>query len=225
MYPSIRHAGMATLLGAILAAPVSANANRVFFDGVEALPESCNSPLVMPAGWVVRRSTWDVAWSYPDVSQKPTFPNSPGYPVPIGAELGELHTIAFVMADDLIIDITWDVAQNNPIRGYTARPADSMFIGISPCPGDVRPMNAKSEDVYLHPGCRRVNGIDSMFAVSSDGYSSQVVCPLEAGRLYFMTVAPVNPTDGLELGESTCSYLLPAGSGCDVQARHSGTPR
>src|SRR5687768_15129036 len=132
MYPSIRPVGMAIVLGAILAAPLSAGASRVFFDGVEALPASCSSPMVMPEGWVVRRSAWDVAWSYPDVSPTPTFPNSPGYPVPIGAELGELHTIAFVMTHDLIIDMTWDIAQNNPTRGYTARPADSMFVALSP---------------------------------------------------------------------------------------------
>lgn len=219
-----RHVGTAVIACIALCSASVASAQAVFFDGFEAPLEACQDPLIGPPGWDVQSTTWVNAFSSPDGSPQATYPNSVGFPVPIGADKNKLRVISFVPFADLTVTMTWDNAQSNPAQGYTARPADSMFIAISPCPADVRVRDALSADPWLRNGCRQIAGGSSMFYSTVPGDpNNDIVCRLQAGEQYFITVAPIDPGDGLDLGEHTCNDSINTTQfGCDVQMIHSG---
>lgn len=219
----IRSASLVLL--SLLVSP--AFAQSVFLDGFEApVPAACSDPLIAPAGWDMLSSNWTAAWSSPDGSPQASYPNSVGFPVPIGTNKGKIKVINFTPLPNQTVDITWDTVQPNHEQGYYARPATSMFFAISPCGGDVRPPDAFSTDPWLQPGCRQVAGGGSMFFTTRPPTSQQgneIVCHLEAGVQYFMMVAPINPSDGLTLGEHTCdASAQQSAEGCEVQATHRG---
>jgi hypothetical protein len=206
-----------------LAAPLAEE--PVFYDGFEALPvDPCDHPLIAPDGWETQGSTWSDAWSSPDGSPQASYPNSVGFPVPLGTNKGKIKVINFVPRPNQTVDISWDTVQANLEHGYHPRPALSMFISISQCPGDVRPPDNASADPFLHPGCRTIAGGGSMFFTTQPGMTDpDIVCTLEAGRMYFMNVAPIDPSNGLTPGEHTCDdSAIYTEHGCDVQAVHHG---
>lgn len=197
----------------------------VFFDGFEAIvADPCSHPLIDPAGWETQSSTWIDAWSSPDGTPQAVYPDSVGFPVPLGANKGKIKVINFVPRANQTIDISWDGVQANLEQGYYPRPALSMFISISLCPGDVRPPDHTSADPFLRPGCRTIAGGGSMFFTTQPGQTNpDTVCTLEAERMYFMNVAPINPADGLSPGEHTCDDSSNySEQGCEVQAVHHG---
>lgn len=203
----------------------SAAVEPVFSDGFEAPVDACSHPLIAPAGWDTLSSTWTTAWSSPDGSPQATYPNSVGFPVPIGTNKGKIKVINFTPLPNQTVDITWDTVQANHEQGYYARPATSMFFAISPCGGDVRPPDPFSADPWLQPGCRALGGGGSMFFTTRPptGSENQIVCHLEAGQQYFMMVSPIDPTDGLTPGEHTCDdSAQQSEAGCEVQAVHRG---
>jgi hypothetical protein len=217
---SIRCAVFASLL---LVAAGPAAAQPVFFDGFEPpAAEACDDPLIAPLGWDTQSKNWVDAWSSPDGSPRATYPNSVGFPVPIGANKNKITVINFVPLPNQTVDISWDGAQANLEQGYYPRPAMSMFISISPCPGDVRPPDQQNADPFLHQGCRTGGGGGSMFFSTVPG-GTDFVCRLEAGQTYFMNIAPIDPTNGLQPGEHTCDdSSMYSEQGCDVQAVHRG---
>lgn len=210
-----------TLIDALLGLAVAlvligdARAERIFADGFE--PEAglgpCEHPLVQPEGWQATTKSWQVAWSSPDGSPQATFPQSVGFPVPIGAAKGGYTVIPFVPSGGQTVAISWDTAQANCPQGYCApRPAESMAVTISECPGDFR----------VQPGfdaCALVASGGSLFWTTES--ASAFACPLEVGRTYYLNVMAANPVDGLTAGEETCDDISPwTGQGCDVQAVH-----
>jgi len=214
--------GLATLL---LGSTLPAAAQVVFVDGFEpAQAGACADPLIAPAGWDTQSSTWSDAWSAADGSQPSTYPNSGGIPVPIGANKNKIKVINFVPLANQTVDISWDRVQANPEQNYYARPANLMFISISPCPGDVRAPLSSSPDPFLRNGCRQIAGGGSMFFTTQPGnYDPDIVCTLQAGTMYFMNIAPIDPSDGLTLGEHTCDDSSAyTDQGCEVQAVHRG---
>lgn len=219
--PVLPRLSLALLAAASLLA-LPARAQTIYFDGFESAVDECSDPMVSPEGWNIFPTSWVDAWSSPDGSPAAFFPNSVGFPVPIGANRNGLRVIGFTMPAGMTISITWDQAQSNPPQGYTARPAKSMYFAISPCPADARPLDPTGADPYRTSACRQVAGASSMYLSTHPGTGS-FVCRLEPDRLYFMTVAPVNPFDGLTLGEHNCDESAPETQfGCDVQARHTG---
>jgi hypothetical protein len=177
-------------------------------------PDPCDHPLVMPEGWVRKTITWAQLFTPRDGAPVPTYPNSNGFPVPIGADKGTYVTARFVAEPMQAWNLFWDGAQANPPEGYrTARPADSMFLSISQCPGDFR------IKLGFDP-CAKNTNTGSLLG-NSTGVVSAFACPLVAGAEYWITVAPVNPVDGLTPGEHTCRPVPSSEAGCDVQARQT----
>lgn len=217
---SALNAAFATLL---LGSAAPAVAQTVFFDGFEpVVADYCDDPLVEPQGWNVFATSWSDTWSSPDGSPRATFPNSVGFPVPIGTNRGALRVIGFTMPAGMTIDLTWDPAQSNGNQGYVARPAQSMYFAVSPCAADARPLDPSGLDPFRSTACRQVGAASSMFLSTLPG-SGSYVCRLQPDQLYYMTVAPVNPFDGLTPGEHSCDDSMPETQfGCDVQARHTG---
>lgn len=211
------------VLGALIGAGMTrcVMAQSIFADGFETdgAPgeeiDPCDSPLVQPEGWQATTKSWQQAWSSPDGNPQATFPNSVGFPVPIGASIGGYTVIAFVPQAGQSVGIHWDTAQANPQQGYGApRPADSMFLSISVCPGDFRMKQGFDPCAIVASGA-------SLFWTTT---GSGLACYLAPGVTYYLTVAPVNPQDGIFPAPShTCSTSAPNSAfGCDVQARHSG---
>lgn len=186
--------------------------------------DACDDPLIQPAGWQSTTKTWLAAFSSPDGTPMATYPQGVGFPVPIGAQRGGYTVIPFTPTAKTVVTISWDPAQANPGQGYgKPRPAELMFIGISRCPGDLRPSDqGKSGNPWLQEGCRRVAGGASLFHRTTGGPSDDFVCRVEPGVVHYLTVAAVNPADGLVIGEHTCSdSAANSALGCDVQARHT----
>jgi hypothetical protein len=186
---------------------------------------SISDPLIQPAGFGAANKSWVQAFTSPNPNvAAPSYPNGPGTPVPVGAQKGSYTAIQFTSRPDLTVDMTWDTAQ--PQIGYSSpRPADQMFVSISPCPGDLRPSNPASGDPWLQNGCRITAGAGSTFYTTRPGYvSNDFVCKLEPNQVYYINLSPVNPNDGLSPGEHTCTDSAPnSAGGCDVQMRHSGS--
>jgi len=207
---------LAAFLGGCWAGKASAQ-DRVFADGFEDPQPGlgpCEHPLVQPEGWQATTKSWQQAWSSPDGSPQATFPNSVGFPVPIGAAKGGYTVIPFVMSGGLSITITWDTAQANGGQGYGApRPADSMTLTWSECPGDFRMIGGGFD------ACAMTASGASMFGTVN--VAPPTACQMDVGRTYYLNVIAANPQDGLQDGEHTCSDISPWTTfGCDVQAVH-----
>jgi len=183
-------------------------------------------PAFRPTNFAAINKLWGPAVRPPDdrVLSDPVYPNSLGTPTPIGSNKGTYTAIKFTSQANTTVDMTWDTAQAQ--RNYAPRPADSMFIAISPCPGDLRAANSAAGDPWLQPGCRKVAGSASMYYTTKTSYgpSNDNFCKLEPNKEYYINVAPVDPGDGLTTGEHTCSGTAAnSATGCDVQMVHSGS--
>jgi hypothetical protein len=196
-----------------LASPPS---DVVFSDGFEE-PEGgggdpCDDPLVMPEGLVGVHRTWAQCFTPPDGSPVPEYPNSLGFPVPLGADKGTYKACEFTAQVNQVTNLFVEPAQANPGQGYRMpRPAQSMFLGVSICPGDFR---------TTLPGCWMVVNTGTLVTETVEA-NSPLACPLVAGQKYWLTVAPVDPRDGLTLGEHTCQSVPNSENGCDQQARQT----
>jgi hypothetical protein len=188
----------------------------------------CEDPLIQPAGWTRSQFTWERAWSAPNCFQfgKPCYalavwPASIGVPVPLGASRGGYRTIPFVPEPAQTVGISWDKVQANPLIGYgKPRPADGIWMSVSPCAGDFRPGNDAASDHYLRRGCRRGAAIGGLIWSTTIAESTFQACALVAGQTYYLNVIAANPEDGLTEGENTCTAGPNTGDGCDVLATH-----
>lgn len=207
----------------LLTVGVPANGESIFGDGFEVpVPiDHCDHPLVSPEGFALKTKSWVDAFSTPGTTNA-VYPNSVGSPVPVpGYEWfrryqsgqyqfytkGQIVAIPFVALPETTVDMTWDTAQAGPNYG-TPRPADAMFVGISPCAWDLR----------SDPKCSRMSGLDSLFYTTREGSGS--VCKLDPGGTYYINVVMADPQNSLL---PTCSTSSPnSADGCDVQMRHTG---
>ena len=179
------------------------------------------TPGVQPMGWQRVDTTWENLFKPRDGAPIPTYPDSLGFPVPIGANKGQYTSAAFVAEANQTVNMFWDPAQANPWEGYSyARPAEGMFISVSPCPGDVRPAD-DAVGGFLAAGCRRFANTGSLVFSTSPGLvqSTFGACKLDAGKTYYLNVMPANPDDGLVAGEHSCTPSPTSDLGCDVQAK------
>lgn len=200
--------------------------SRIFADGFEPdepggpVPFTCDHPDVAPSWMVGKQMLWSKLFTPRDGAPVPTYPNSNGFPVPIGADRGGWEAGKFVALPDQTVNMVWDGAQANRNEGYgTARPAEGMFISISPCAGDLRAASFLATD-FLAPGCRKFSNEGTLRLTTRQGTASTFgYCALTAGQTYYITVSPVNPDNGLDPGEHTCRDVPSSQSGCDCQAR------
>lgn len=210
----------------VLAAFVSLCANTavaqstIFANGFEGKAKGqCDDPLIAPVGLSRISKTWVQAWSAPNGTAIAVYPNSISSPVPIGSEKGKYTAISFVPTADLDVQITWDQAQAQRVIGYPrARPTSiGMFIGISPCPGDLRPSSPGRRDPFESAACRLFDTQGGLSYSTRQTANPSAQCKLVAGETYYINVAPIDTSDGLNLPENSCGNNL---NGCDVQAVH-----
>lgn len=192
----------------------------VFLDGFEPPPDEvteydCNVEGVMPSQWNVLNSSWSGTFSSPDGSPRATYPDGMSFPTPVGAARGQMRIVPFVPNPSQLVQMYWDHAQSRPSEGYQpSRPAEGMWFAISPCPGDMRPPDYFGEP-FLRSGCREFASSAALIWTTGNAVaeSDAVICKLEAGKTYYMTISPTNVLDGLQTGEHTCTT---ADFGCDV---------
>ncbi len=179
-----------------------------------------STPLVQPAGWTRIDKSWSALFTPVDGAPVPVYPNSNGFPVPLGSNKGTYVAAAFTAGADQTVSMFWDPAQAKPLEGYTtARPAEAMFFSISPCAGDLRP--ADGSGGFLMAGCRRFGNTGNIIYSTKSSLPASTVsaCKLQAGKKYYINVLPADPSDGLSAGEHSCSATSSSANGCDVQAR------
>jgi hypothetical protein len=178
--------------------------------------ETCIDPLVSPPGFRANAMTWAKMWSskrtpsrtYPVVQMQ--FPDSPGFPVGIGAGRNEYQLTSFVAPPNTTAELFFDPHQARPQEGEPmGRPAASMFISVSPCVGDFR----------LRFGCAISANTGALIWTTRLVPAGTRACALTAGKTYHLLVAPVAPHDGNVIGDYTCRD--PNAPYCWVQAKHS----
>lgn len=183
---------------------------------------STTGPLIAPSTLTRVDKTWEAAFSAAPgapTSAVAVYPNSIGTATPVGANKGTYTVIPFTPnSANLTVNMFFDPAQASSAIGYTSpRPALAMFVGLSPCPGDLRPP-AGTADPFEGSACRRFNNTGSL--TYSTFFVGPGVCKLEVGQQYFINVAPIDTSDGLQVGEDSCGNSL---TGCDVQMRHTAS--
>jgi hypothetical protein len=219
---------MALVVAAAGAVPAS---ERLFYDGFEEAVDYCTDPLVMPVGWAVKEKSWVAAFSRPGGVPAGIYPNSVGNPVPVpGYEWfvrpqngqfqfhtkGSIVAIPFTPLEGVSVDMTWDTAQSGP-NYTTPRPANQMFVGLSPCKGDVRAD-------FLNGACWRASGLDSMFYTTLKP-APPAACGVEAGVTYYINVMMATPYTVADPSAHSCNDAAQntiTYNGCDVQMRHTG---
>jgi hypothetical protein len=215
---------IAAMLGVALLASLAGGreiaAQQIFANGFSS---TCSDPLIAPPDFPTVTVQWHNAFSSPDGSPMAAYPNSVGFPVPIGASKGGAITIPFVPTANLTVDMSWDPAQANGNQGYpNPRPSESMFFSISNCAADLRAPLEGSPDPFLSGRCRAMGTGASLIYSTRESISGDVACKLQPGVVHYLTVSPVDPSDGISPFEHTCSDHPNSAFGCDVQVRHSG---
>lgn len=201
-----------------------ANPGTIFADGFEAPINPCETTIyeqcvsaqqLAECGWSRQEWTWQRQWSAPNQTLQAQYPNSIGFPVPVGSTKNGYRVVAFTPQANQSVVIDWREAQAQIVIGYPkARPADGMWFAISPCPGDLRQTNDLSADPWLHRKCRRFAYADNLVFSDTDPNA----CPVLPGVEMYMTVTPHNPVNGPEA--HTCiSDQFPD---CHVNASHTG---
>lgn len=146
-----------------------------------------------------------------------TYPRSYSQPLPVGGVKTSILAIAIDPGSNVSVNMQWDPAQVANAIGYSSpRPAEAMLVTISPCAGDVRPINNQSSDPFQRGACRKFNGTDAIiYSTSATGSN---VCSLTPGVRYYINVATFDTSSG-SVGGHTCGSIN--ATGCDVQMIHS----
>lgn len=184
-------------------------------------------PLIQPSNMTGVNKTWEQAFGTPwncttGCTVPPQgYPQSWSFGMPIGANKNGYTAISIDPGPNVTVGMFWDAAQANSAIGYNPpRPAESMFVTISPCAGDLRVPTDGSTDPFLRlNSCRVFLNTGSLFYSTVAG-SSASVCRLTAGTRYYINVSPVDPSTGTDnvLDGHTCGSI--SAPGCDVQMRH-----
>lgn len=118
--------------------------------------------------------------------------------------------------------LTWETMQVQNAVGYTisGRHADSMFVSISPCAGDLRPYDISSTDPWIKR-CRYAGAGSSMSYGTGAGAS---LCKLNPGGKYYLNFAIVDTTQTpISTTSNTCATVGPSansGGRCEAQFTH-----
>ena len=210
---------IAALLAILLAVSCDAR-GQVFADGFESpeapgpvLPECATDPdpLNGPAGFRQHIIPWQQAFF------GNTYPSSGAPLAPVGSFTlrhldrpsgppiaGRYIAIPFTPGPG-VYRLNWLQAQPIYENGYRiARPAASVTMAISECPGDFREA--------LGRACRKVHSSTSIFySGSTSGFNT---CGLQQGKPYYLNVMFA---DGTDPATNTC---LGGSARCEVNVRH-----
>ena len=193
------------------------------------IPE-CTVPGLMETGRVQPPDFQGHLLQWPAIFYGATFPHMPSFLAPTGAfSLKSLDsqnrgpvmnkryiTVPFTPTANTNYKIAWLGAQavNSPgTAGYSnPRGADTVFMSISPCAGDLRGRNTSGGAELA--ACRVQAAATSIFF----GTTANSQCKLTAGQPYFLNIAFVDTvgTGPLSLTETTCS----SGNRCEVNIKN-----
>lgn len=218
---------VATFLCVLLASCGPAYAEPVFGDGFES--EGAGGGEVPcqdlnPAGWNRVQKSWTQVFSAPDGNPSAAYPSGVSFPTPVGSSIGSGVVVPFTPFASQSVNLYFDQVQARPQDGYfKARPADSMFFGITNCTVfvngvefmalDLRPPDPNSPDPLLRPACRKIENSASI--VWTTGLvPNPNACQLNPWQTYGLVIAPINPATG----QHTCAGVANSAQGCDVGA-------
>lgn len=180
-----------------------------------------NDPNFNPSNFQKVEKQWVQAFSAPDGSPQAIYPGGVSFPTPVGAQKGTYTAIPFTPVAGQSVNMYFDQVQPRPQDGYAnPRPAEGMFVAISPCAGDLRVWSPGNADQFLRPGCRKFEGTASIVWTTLPIYaqSDDTICKLNAGQTYYLHFLPANPQGGLQTGEHSCEAAANSINGCDVGA-------
>lgn len=185
-------------------------------DGCDITSED---PNFQPSGFVPRVVSWQEAFygnTFPTIDAGGlapvgsfTFASSPSSP---GIAIaGNYIAIPFVPQPNSSYTIKWLGAQAITSRNYrTARPADAVYVTISPCQGDFRLRNSSAPATDPTSNACGSYAFEKNLFYGTVGGGAQ--CTLEAGRTYYVNIVFANPFGGLTTTENTCQ----SGAYCDA---------
>lgn len=185
-----------------------------------------SDPLIKPAGYTGHAVTWERMF----LGQ--VFPYGNAYLSPTGSYTLRSNArgdqgptmknkwlqVEFVPQANTTYSIYWlGVQTQTLVPGYTrSRPAKSILVTVSPCAGDLRAPNTFSSDPFLSK-CRALRSESTL----AFGTKSNAACKLVANQKYYINFAFVDPSNGIEVGETTCDN--PDGK-CEVNANAPTKP-
>lgn len=186
-------------------------------------PPGCSlppDPNIRPPGLTEYAMTWNQVFER-------EYPFAPGYLIPLGSFTPERSmagplsasmylAIAFTAQSGVRGNIAFAGSQPIAAVGYTDYRPGEAFVTISPCPGDFRPPDLSSSDMFVR-NCRRTVEEGTLFFGNSPSPSASY-CQLTPGQTYYLNVvmAPPGQLDGRT---SSCRNGLPR---CDVNAQPRG---
>lgn len=190
---------------------------------VNTIPE-CTVPGLSETGRVQPVGFTGTLMQWPAIFYSQQFPNMPSFLVPTGSwSLRNLFdsgnrgpnmnaryiTIPFTPQPSSNYKISWLGAQAVHAAGYTTtRGADSVFVSISPCAGDLRGKSLSGGTELS--ACRGQVRSGAVYFGTTSG--SQ--CPLVAGQPYFVNIAFVDTTGTAPL--STTTTTCASGNRCEA---------
>ncbi|MCU0676283.1 MAG: hypothetical protein MUE69_26270 [Myxococcota bacterium] len=162
--------------------------------------DSCSHPDIGPAALMEYRMAWEEVFEREYPTASPLVPL--GSFTPGRSMSGPLSASMY-----LAIEFTAQEGAFGPVRFYPSQPiaavgysqyrSGTAFVTVSPCPGDFRPHDARSDDVLLR-NCRGSMVEGPLFFGNSPDPAPHF-CQLEPGRTYFLNVvfAPPGMLDGV----------------------------
>ena len=188
----------------------------------------CNEPGFMESGKVQPTGFTGNLVQWPNMFYGASFPETPSFAAPVGAFTlrtlaghssnngppmnGRYLTVPFVPQANKNYKLSFmGVQAVYAAQYYNSRAAETVFVSISPCAGDLRKKNT-SGDSWL-ARCRTQGSNVNMFYNTTGAAAG---CPLQAGETYFLNIAFVDTNlDPLSTSETTCAV---SGNRCEVNA-------
>jgi len=197
----------------------AAVASEDFRDGFEGAgdggapvpPGACQGA---PPGWARVEKTWAQLFG-PNGAPPRQFHQSQSWPAPLPfVDRSQFTSTPFTMLPGKWVNFYWDQVQTRAPYYTMPRPANAMFVAISPCAGgDFRAPNQADPDPFARPGCRKFENSASLIFGTGQNFDSGAGCNLSPGVTYWLHMIAADPAAGIEPGESSCQK--PSG-GCDV---------
>ncbi len=189
----------------------SANASSIFREGFEGTTDYCAN--ANPAGWLAMPRSWTQTFSAPDGNPSAAYPSGVSFPTPVGSLIGSVRIVPITPFSAQVVNLYFDQVQARPQDGYgRAKPADSMFLAITPCSTpDLRPPDQQSPDPFARPACRVFENSGALVWSTGTTFGA---CLLNPWQTYYLQVAPINPVTL----QHSCKNVPASEVGCDVGA-------
>ena len=202
----------------LLAAVPPATATPIFADEFEGLV--CDSALerVQPPGFTANLVQWDKMF------YGATFPAGPSHLSPVGsftlksldvpnrgpALNARYYAVPFVPAANKSYKVSWLAVQSIPAVNYwNPRVADSVFVSVSRCQGDLRGQSIFSADPEISKCRAQLANGNLIFGTLANNQ-----CKLIAGEQYYLNIAFVDTAGVAPL--STTQTTCDSGNRCEA---------